>query len=112
MSDFLFGIGRYFLVGFGVLGAIFAYLYFCGLVFKFWPRVGLALAAVVFAGVAALLCGVSVTAFLGPRIGMIAMVPAYVVSLIGWVVYALKKTPVETAPITRRSFLPENKGER
>ena len=73
MSDFLFGIGRYFLVGFGVLGAIFAYLYFCGLVFKFWPRVGLALAAVVFAGVAALLCGVSVTAFLGPRIGMIAV---------------------------------------
>jgi hypothetical protein len=87
MSDVLFYLGRYFLFGFGILGAIFVYMYLCGVIGKFFPRIGLALSGVVIAGIVALLAGLTVTVYLGSRVGVIAMVPIYIVSLIGWVVF-------------------------
>ncbi len=91
MLDFLVGMGRYFLVGFGVLGALIGYLYFCDRVYKVWPRVGLALGGVLVVGFVALSAGVGATIYLGSRVGVIVMVPVYAASFVVWVVYVFKK---------------------
>jgi hypothetical protein len=87
MSDFLFGMGRYFLFGFGILGAIFVYMFLCGVVGKFFTRIGLALSGVVVAGFIAFCLAIPVTVYLGPRVTTIIIAPIYIVSLVGWVVF-------------------------
>ena len=88
----MLGIGRFLLVGLGVLAAVIAFLSICGLVYKARPRTGLALAGVVIAAPASFLfVGVWAIAYLGPRVGALSMVLAYIVILVAWVVYVFRQ---------------------
>lgn len=90
MSSLFFGMVRYFSVGFGVLAAVFVYMWICGLVYKAWPRIGLALAGVLVAGFAAICAGVFVNIYIGYKnVVLMAVEATFPISLIAWVALAL-----------------------
>jgi hypothetical protein len=92
MSGFLSGTVRYFVIGFGILGAGIAYLYFCDRVYKIWPRVGIVLGVVVAAVPFALFTAAGATAMLGPRFGEIVFVAAYLLIVLGVLFVQFTKT--------------------
>ena len=83
MSDLMFGLLRYFVVGFSLLGLIVLYIYLCDKIAKVKPRLGRALSALSLAGFYAVLLAIVATLFVGPKVALYLLAPLYVVSLFG-----------------------------
>ena len=91
MSDFIIGAGRYLFITGGSLALIFVYMLLCGVVYKRFPRLGMALLGVVGAGFVTLFSFLGFAIMgAGSRPGLILLLLIYTVVLICWVVFAFK----------------------
>jgi len=96
MSDFIIGIGRYLLIVGGAFALLFAYVFFCGFIHKYFPRIGLALLGVVGAGIIAWLLSFEATVIgLGGRAQLWLICIAYPVILIGWIFFVFKNKDID-----------------
>jgi hypothetical protein len=93
MSEWIIGIGRYLLITCGSLTLIFVYCIVCGVIYKRFPRIGLALLGIVVAAFFTFFSfvGITIVGMTNGR-GLPLLVPIYAVVLIGWWVFVFKQS--------------------
>ena len=83
MAELAFGILRYFVIGFSLLGLIILCLHIADKIRKRKPKLSRALSTLIFAGFYAVLLAAIASAFVGPRVALYLLGPFYVLSLFG-----------------------------